>query len=60
MLQIFSRKNVNLFHLKELRTNEYNHKLYNLGWGHHHCNIVLGDKGIEETLKWMKKITSNF
>ncbi len=52
--------NVNLFHLKELRTNEYNHKLYNLGWGHHHCNIVLGDKGIEETLKWMKKITSNF
>ena len=51
--------NVNLFHLRELRTNEYNHRLNNLGWGHHYCNMVIGDKGIEDTIKWMKKITSS-
>lgn len=45
---------INLFHIKELRTGEFNHKPYNLGWGHHHCNVVCKDSGIIETLKWMK------
>lgn len=49
----------NLFHIKELRFNEYNHKLYNLGWGHHHCNVVVKDAGIFKTLAWLKVILSN-
>lgn len=44
---------VNLFHVKELRTGEYNHNIYNLGWGHHHCNTVARDNGIEPTIEWM-------
>ena len=47
---------LNLFHIKELRTGEYNHRPYNLGWGHHHCNTVTKDSGIFETLKWMSEI----
>jgi hypothetical protein len=47
---------LNLFHIKELRTGEFNHRPYNLGWGHHHCNTVTKDTGIIETLKWMAEI----
>lgn len=47
---------LNLFHIDELRTGVFNHKPYNLGWGHHHCNVVTKDSGIEETLKWMKSV----
>lgn len=44
---------VNLFHIRELKIGEFNHRPYNLGWGHHHCNIVCKDSGIIETLRWM-------
>ena len=47
---------INLFHIKELRTGEYNHMPYNLGWGHHHCNVVTKDSGIFPTLKWMNEV----
>lgn len=47
---------VSLFHIKELRSGEFNHRPYNLGWGHHHCNVVVKDSGIEETLKWMRAV----
>lgn len=47
---------VSLFHIHELRTGEYNHRPYNLGWGHHHCNVVVKDSGIEATLDWMKDV----
>jgi len=49
---------INLFHIRELRTGEYNHKPYNLGWGHHHCNVVCKDSGIIDTLKWMNKVVT--
>ena len=49
---------VNLFHICEVRFGEYNHKPYNLGWGHHHCNVVVKDSGICETLAWMDGILS--
>ena len=42
---------VSLFHIQELRTGEYN-----LGWGHHHCNVVVKDAGIQPTLDWMKEV----
>lgn len=47
---------INLFHIRELRIGEFNHKPYNLGWGHHHCNVVCKDSGIIDTLKWMKAV----
>ncbi len=47
---------LNLFHIKELRIGQFNHKPYNLAWGHHHCNIVVKDSGINETLIWMNQV----
>lgn len=47
---------INLFHIKELRTGVLNHSPYNLGWGHHHCNVVVKDSGIVETLDWMAEV----
>lgn len=47
---------VSLFHIRELRTGEFNHRPYNLGWGHHHCNVVVKDSGIEPTLNWMRRV----
>ncbi len=47
---------INLFHIEELAYGLFNHKPYNLGWGHHHCNVVCKDAGITETLRWMNSI----
>lgn len=47
---------LNLFHIRELQFGQLNHKPYNLGWGHHHCNVVVKDSGIIETLHWMKEV----
>ncbi len=47
---------VSLFHIEELRPGAFNHKPYNLGWGHHHCNVVVKDSGIFPTLKWLVEI----
>lgn len=49
----------NLFHVEELKTGVYNHRPYNLGWGHHHCNATARDRGIERTLQWMEKVLKN-
>lgn len=46
----------NLFHIKELRVGLYNHRRYNLGWGHHHCNTVARDWGLQPTLQWMREV----
>ena len=47
---------LNLFHIQELRIGVFNHRPYNLAWGHHHCNVVVKDSGIEETLEWMSRV----
>lgn len=47
---------INLFHISELRYGVYNHRPYNLGWGHHHCNVVVKDAGITQTLEWMQRV----
>lgn len=47
---------LNLFHIKELRPGEFNHRPYNLGWGHHLCNVVIGDEGIDNTIQWMFQV----
>lgn len=47
---------INLFHLKPIKHGEYNHKPYNVGWGHHICNTVARDRGMHKALEWMKSI----
>ncbi len=47
---------INLFHIEELRYGLYNHRPYNLGWGHHHCNVVVKDAGLVDTIKWMDEV----
>lgn len=47
---------VNLFHIQELRVGTLHHRAYNLGWGHHHCNVVVKDSGIVATLTWMVQV----
>jgi hypothetical protein len=47
---------LNLFHINELRVGSFNHLPYNVGWGHHHCNIVVKDSGIQKTIEWMLSV----
>jgi BstXI restriction endonuclease len=47
---------LNLFHIQELKMGGFNHRPYNVGWGHHHCNVVVKDAGILETLRWMNEV----
>lgn len=47
---------INLFHIDELKYGQFNHKPYNLGWGCHHCNVVVKDSGIYPTLHWLKEV----
>lgn len=47
---------INLFHIVELAYGAWNHRPYNLGWGHHHCNVVCKDSGIFPTLEWMRGV----
>lgn len=47
---------VNLFHIEELKFGAFNHRAYNLGWGHHFCNVVVKDSGIYPTLEWMQSV----
>lgn len=47
---------LNLFHIAELRVGRFEHRPYNLGWGHHHCNTVVRDAGIIPTLQWMNNV----
>jgi hypothetical protein len=49
---------INLFHIEELKYGVYNHRTYNLGWGHHHCNVVVKDSGINETINWMYRVVT--
>jgi hypothetical protein len=52
-------KELSLFHVQELRVGRLQHKPYNLGWGHHFCNVVVKDAGILPTLDWMRGVLDN-
>ena len=47
---------ISLFHIQELSVGAFAHRPYNLGWGHHHCNVVVRDQGIQTTLQWMGEV----
>jgi BstXI restriction endonuclease len=50
---------ISLFHIQELRIGKFQHKPYNLGWGHHFCNVVVRDAGIVRTIEWMREVLDN-
>jgi len=47
---------INLFHLRDLRPGEYNHRPFMVAWGHHHCNTVARDMGVTATVQWMNEV----
>lgn len=47
---------VNLFHVVDLCPGQYNHREYQVGWGHYHCNTVARDLGVDATLGWMAEV----
>jgi hypothetical protein len=49
----------NLFHLRDLLPGEYNHRPYQVAWGHHHCNSVARDHGVAFTIQWMREVLAN-
>ena len=49
-----------LMHVDALRAGEFNHRTFNLGWGHKHCNTIQADMSIEETISTLKDIIANY
>lgn len=54
-----TQSSIELMHIEPLRAGEFNHRTYNLGWGHKHCNIIQGPSSISETLEKLKRILQN-
>lgn len=51
-----TQKSIVLMHVDALRPGKFNHRHYNLGWGHNYCNLIQGDKDISETIEVLKEI----
>jgi hypothetical protein len=45
-----------LMHIEALQPGKLNHRTYNLGWGHKHCNTIQADKDIEDVIEELKRI----
>ena len=46
-------------HIHALEPGELNHRVYNLGWGHRHCNSIQEGMDIETTIQRLRQIVSN-
>lgn len=55
-----TQREIVLMHITPLHSGKLNHKIYNLGWGHNYCNLIQGDKSIEETINELKRIVDSF
>ena len=42
-----------------MRPGKFNHRTYNLAWGHRMCNTIQEDMSLEETLKLLDNIVGN-
>lgn len=54
-----TRSKIALMHIRALKPGELNHRTYNLGWGHRHCNQIQEDQDIETTIHRLRKIVNN-
>lgn len=51
-----TRSKIALMHIHALKPGEINHRTYNLGWGHRHCNQIQEDQDIETTIQRLRQI----
>lgn len=56
--QVFdnTQREIVLMHINALKPGLLNHKIYNLGWGHNFCNLIQGDKSLDETIDELRNI----
>lgn len=54
-----TQREVVLMHVNALRPKAFNHKTFNLAWGHLYCNTIQGDKDIDIVIKELKRIVLN-
>jgi hypothetical protein len=47
---------IHLMHIEPLRPMKFNHRVYNLGWGHEFCNKIQGERSIKDTLDDLRRI----
>jgi len=47
---------IELWHIKPLNENTFEHNVDNIAWGHRACNIAQNDKTLDDTLDWFEKI----
>lgn len=55
-----TQREIVLMHIDALRPGLFNHKTYNLGWGHNYCNAVQGDRDISSTISELESIIRNY
>lgn len=48
-----------LMHIESLKPGKFNHKTYNLGWGHKHCNTIQANYDIDKISKKLSEIVEN-
>ncbi|CAD2071619.1 BstXI family restriction endonuclease [Jeotgalicoccus meleagridis] len=51
-----TRSKIALMHVNALRPGAFNHRTYNLAWGHRMCNTIQEDMSLEETLELLERI----
>ncbi|NMA74821.1 MAG: BstXI family restriction endonuclease [Bacteroidales bacterium] len=56
--QVFdnTQREMVLMHINALKPGLLNHKTYNLGWGHNFCNLIQGDKSLDDTIVELRNI----
>ncbi|EMI09203.1 BstXI family restriction endonuclease [Anoxybacillus gonensis] len=54
-----TRSKISLMHIRALKPGELNHRTYNLGWGHRHCNTIQEDYDIVEVIQKLRRIVKN-
>lgn len=55
-----TQREIVLMHIIPLRPAEFNHKVYNLGWGHNYCNLIQGDRSLSETIDELRRILASY
>lgn len=60
--QVFdnTQREIVLMHINALQPGLLNHKIYNLGWGHNYCNLIQGDKSLNDTIEELRRILASY
>lgn len=53
-----TQREIVLMHINPLKPGEFNHRIYNLGWGHNFCNLIQGDNTIDNTIRQLEDIVN--